>query len=932
MKEYLFARVKYAVVCVCVSFSAICQMGQSFDPDIIEKFHHLSDEKVSRDSKWMAWKVAPVEGDGFMILLNNDRRDTLTLQRCVQLHFNHSSDYALGIVSPPFEEVRNAKRAKKPKDKWPKNILIRISASFQIDTVGEVERLYFPEKATEVAYFTAPSRPNPIHKDSTEADTAASKPSKITSLKEKPLYRLNIKTGDTLFLAYPTDVAVSADGMWVLYTTKNPETASGKKILALFKSPEATHQVLDTLSFDFKKLLVSDFGTYVSWLSVSDSVSDPPIWKWTVAQNTGGKRIKIQFADTLVLEKYINADGDWMFSESESRLYLTLLPDRPPKQKPDSTKLEEERPEFDLYTHADYHLMTWQLANLGQLRSKGLKAVYHTGKNKLVMITSDIEEYAYIDTKKDDPYLLVRLDEGLKEGRNWEFPNEFSYQLVHTDDGRRLPVVRKVRSGAVLSPGGQFVTWFDPEERVWKCFRVRDQSVVALGADVATEWHQASHDLPSPPPPFGLAGFTAGDRRVWIYDRHHIYACDPNGRAKSVKVSHFSDQDHEVRYRGIYQRENFIGQVSGSALLVQKNLHSLEEKLVLVSLRKGNVLNSRALNKSLLRILGGEFGQWFLLREESYLQYPEVQTVSSDLRRSDRWSGLGMQYEGFRRGQVFKFAYQVRLSNDSLVELEGLVYMDTVEAVKQPAIVYFYERNAENMHRHYSPRFSRSIINPLVYVSQGYAVIVPDIVYTVGNPGRDALLCVSAAVDTALKLFNRIDGSRLGLNGQSWGGYQVAYIITQTDRYKAAFAGAPVANMTSAYGGIRWGTGYSRISQYEQGQSRIGAPLWDDPQAYIQNSPLIHLPRVETPLLIMHNDRDGAVPYYQGIELFMGLNRLKKPVWMLVYNKEDHNLTQLKNMRDLTGKVLDFYNHFLKGEPMPEWMKGIPATRKGLDF
>jgi dipeptidyl aminopeptidase/acylaminoacyl peptidase len=89
---------------------------------------------------------------------------------------------------------------------------------------------------------------------------------------------------------------------------------------------------------------------------------------------------------------------------------------------------------------------------------------------------------------------------------------------------------------------------------------------------------------------------------------------------------------------------------------------------------------------------------------------------------------------------------------------------------------------------------------------------------------------------------------------------------------------------------------------------------------------------VETPLLIMHNDRDGAVPYYQGIELFMGLNRLKKPVWMLVYNKEDHNLTQLKNMRDLTGKVLDFYNHFLKGEQMPEWMKGIPATRKGLDF
>ena len=173
----------------------------------------------------------------------------------------------------------------------------------------------------------------------------------------------------------------------------------------------------------------------------------------------------------------------------------------------------------------------------------------------------------------------------------------------------------------------------------------------------------------------------------------------------------------------------------------------------------------------------------------------------------------------------------------------------------------------------------------------------------------------------------------MAIQGQSWGGYQVAYLVTKTNIFAAAGAGAPVSNMTSAYGGIRWGTGISRQFQYEKGQSRIGKNLWAATDAYLKNSPLFAAPKVQTPLLLMHNDKDGAVPWYQSIEYFTALKRLDKKVWLLQYNDEDHNLVERRNRKDLSIRLAQFFDHYLKGAPMPRWMSsGVPATDKGIDW
>jgi dipeptidyl aminopeptidase/acylaminoacyl peptidase len=242
-------------------------------------------------------------------------------------------------------------------------------------------------------------------------------------------------------------------------------------------------------------------------------------------------------------------------------------------------------------------------------------------------------------------------------------------------------------------------------------------------------------------------------------------------------------------------------------------------------------------------------------------------------------------------------------------------------------IVYIYETLSEGLHRFVDPRPGHNI-NASLYASNGYLVFMPDIVYTIGHPGQSALKCVLPAVQAVVdKGF--VNESAIGIQGHSWGGYQIAYMITQTTRFKAASAGAPVANMTSAYSGIRWGTGLPRQFQYEHTQSRIGGNLWEAPMLFLENSPVFRANQVQTPLLMIHNDNDDAVPWYQGIEYFLALRRLGKEVYMFNYNGEPHGLRKRANQKDYAMRLQQFFDYFLKGAPKPDWMqKGIPYVQR----
>lgn len=263
----------------------------------------------------------------------------------------------------------------------------------------------------------------------------------------------------------------------------------------------------------------------------------------------------------------------------------------------------------------------------------------------------------------------------------------------------------------------------------------------------------------------------------------------------------------------------------------------------------------------------------------------------------------------------------VNYVSDKGDSLQGALFLPAgyEKGKKYPTIVYYYEKLSQTLHSYANPGFSGTGWNPGVYTSNGYAVFIPDIVYKFNDPGMSAVWCVLPAVKAAIRT-GVIDEQRMGIHGHSWGGYQTSFLITQTGLFKAAAAGAPLTDMVSMYNLIYKNAGIGNGQIFEASQGRLVAP-WENWEAYYRNSPLQHVTKVTTPLLLLHNDADGAVDFTQGVEFYNALRRLKKPVVLVQYKGENHGLAKLPNRKDYSVRMMEFFDYHLKSKPEPDWWK-----------
>ncbi len=509
--------------------------------------------------------------------------------------------------------------------------------------------------------------------------------------------------------------------------------------------------------------------------------------------------------------------------------------------------------------------------------------------------------------------------------------------LVDLNTGERTFELRKHRGSvhlsrrgdARLSPGGSYLLYYSQQDRSWHAMSVADYSTVNLTAAIPYPMYDELHDAPSEPDPHGIAGWVDGDSYVLIYDRFDIWKLDPGGQEEAINLTNGYGRKNNIRLRyvDLDPDNEFVGR-RDRIMLRAFHLRNKQSGFYSVRMhRPGDpqqIIMDDALFYQPAKAADAAVIAW---RKSTFEEFPDVWVSDLGFNNVRKISNANPQQEEYLWGSV-KLVEWMSFANDSL---QGLLYLpeDFDAGKKYPMIVYFYERLSDRLHNHYIPTPSRSTINISYCVSNGYIVFVPDIKYIVGYPGQSAYNAIVSGSKAMVNQFDFIDRHNIGIQGQSWAGYQIAWLITQTDLFKAAMAGAPVSNMISAYGGIRWSTGMSRIYQYEETQSRIGGTIWDQWLRYIENSPVFFADKVNTPLLMMHNDADGAVPWYQGIEYFMALRRLGKPVWMLNYNDEAHNLTRWPNRVDLSHRMYEFFDHYLKGADAPAWMTdGVPAIKK----
>lgn len=950
-----------------------------------DRWESVRSENLSRDGRWIAYQVDPQDGNGRLEVADATGKTAVRVfPRGYMAQFTPDSRFLVMRLKVPVADTRKAKLKKKKPDEMPRDSLLALDL-----TTGETTKLpnvksFMMAKdagswlavlqdanatKTLAEIKTASKKDTLLPTQPTSTTTVASRRGGVTKKpKGDEMVLLNLTNGTRRTVSYVSSVVVSDNGQTIFYSRESRADSlkPGEVIIPgvfVFSTASGQTMLVDSNSKHklYKGLAVDRAGRQLAWMTSPDSTgADVRLFSLRyknlaptalVAARAKGRPGKTNPAsielpyqtlvDTLTKSLptrwTVNEYREPKFSDDGTRLYFSTSPVAVKPLK-DTLTPEDEKVKMDVWSWTDNRLQPMQQKRLKEEKERGFLTVADLTPNSFGRVTllanREIPTVAF-DPKENTRYVLGLSDLPYQVQSSWD-PGHTDLYLIDTQTGEKKRIANDIMASQPrLSPGGQYAYWFDERDSLWRAWSVADGRRLDLTRGLPAKFFDEEHDTPDLPGSYGSAGWTTGDRYVWLYDRYDIWQIDPTGREKPLNMTNGWGRTNKVRLRRVDldPDEKAIDPKTDLWLTGIWESDKRTGVLKATSPAKGAVTISplassahryfgvaKAKNAPTMTFYRGNFREPInLFVTDTTFATPKQLTRTNPQQDSIRWGSVEL----------------VKWVGTNGTPLEGLLFkpegFDQAAGPGQkkfPMLTYFYERNAETLNDYRAPSPSRSTINIPYCVSNGYAVFVPDIVYTTGQPGPNAYDCIVPGV---LKLLERgtIDRTRLGIQGQSWGGYQAAYIITRTNLFRAAEAGAAVANMTSAYGGIRWETGVVRQFQYEKTQSRIGGTLWDKPMNYIENSPLFYANQVQTPLMLMHNDADGAVPWQQGIEFFTALRRLGKPVWMVVYNGEGHNLSARHNAKDLSIRMYQFFDHYLKDAPMPVWMKdGRTAVEK----
>lgn len=906
---------------------------KQLDHSVYDSWRSIAETSLSRDGRYMLYTLVPQEGDGELWVIDLVTEAKTVVPRGCKAKFSRDSRYVVAQIQPFFQETRQAKIAKKKEEEMPKDSLLILNlADGSRSKIGRVQSYQLPEKgAGWLAYQLAKE---PAKKDTAKSDRKKDADAEEKSGKDKKndkgsdvvVHRL--QDGREWTFAHISDFKISKNGNRVVLNSAGKDSTVKAGVYVFDTRTTAANMVLAG-NGTYKQSAWDDEGSQLAFLADRDSSKSKQrfysLYYWRAGTDSAQALVDTLSARMpqhwLVSEQYSP-----QFSQNGGKLYLGLAP-IPAAE--DTTLVDFETARLDIWHWQDPQLQTQQIKDLDKEKKRSYVAIVHLKEKRLQpLAVPEIPDVRLADEGNAE-YVLGLSDLAYQKQASWEGNIGQDLYLLEAATGKRTLIAKKMRGSVSWSPKGKYVLWFDEEKGHWFSYNVASRKAVnltaALTVPVTNEWN----DKPDYPASYGSAGWTENDRSVLIYDRFDIWELDPDGKAAPGNLTQGVGRREQVRYRylSLDPEEHYIK--SGETVLL-KTFAEKDKSEGLAEMRVQDRTAARTLfhaDQSLGTPIKAAEAEMYVMTRGSFTEFPNLWVTRDRFQNLRQVSDANPQQKEYLWGTVELVTW---VSNDGQ-PLEGLLYKpEGFDAKKKyPLIVYFYERNADGLHRHIDPRPSRSTVSPVFFASRGYCFFIPDIVYQIGYPGKSALSCIVPGVQKLIEQ-GFIDKDRIGIQGQSWGGYQVAYLITHSQMFRCAGAGAPVSNMTSAYGGIRWESGLVRQFQYEHEQSRIGGTLWEKPWHYIENSPLFKVPDVTTPVLIMHNDNDGAVPYYQGIEFFTALRRLQKPAWMLVYNGEEHNLKERRNSKDLSIRLQQFFDHYLKDAPMPVWMKdGVPAVMKG---
>jgi dipeptidyl aminopeptidase/acylaminoacyl peptidase len=932
---------------------------RSLTHDDYDAWRSIQSQQLSRDGRFVAYALVPQDGDGEVVVRNlatgsewrhprGSRPDPAAQQESTgepppgrrrgagqgtaggQLSFTADSRAALFLIYPPKAEVEKAKKQRKRPEEMPKNSLgIMDLATGKVTVIERVRRFQDPEDAGGFVACLLEPKPEERRPEDRRSETAGSPPAERRRRERRKEYGSDLvlrrlADGADRVLADVADFAFSKDGKSLVFAVASKKEETNGVYLVEPGSAEAPLSLLSGPG-KYTRLTWDDDNRRMAFFSDRDDASaSRPKFKLYLFERGATAALEAASSATSGLKAGMEPSerGGISFSRDGSKIFFGVSQPGEPEKDQDEEPAEE-KVVADLWHWKDDYIQPMQKVRADQERNRSYRAVYHVDGKKCLQLADP--SMAVLTPPDDGSWALGSDNRAYRRlvGIDTDYSD---YYLVNIADGTRKRVLDKQAWSPDWSPAGTHAVYYDGRD--WNSLSVPDGRITNLTRNLGVSFSRETHDSPGAAPSYGMAGWTSDGKYVLLYDRYDIWQISPDGAAKHLTDGVGRKEKIEFRYVSLEPPVRGRDRVIDSTrplLLSAENEESHDSGFYSDRIDGGMPVKLIMAAKNFSDPVKAKDADVLLFTATTFEEFPDLLVSGSDFKKIKKVSDANPQKSELLWGKAELVGFK---NSDGMTLSSILIKPENFDPSKKyPMIVYIYERLSQGLHRFVDPRPGHSI-NASYYASNGYLVLMPDIAYTIGYPGQSAMKCVLPAIQAVVDK-GYVNEAAIGIQGHSWGGYQIAYMITQTNRFRAASAGAPVANMTSAYSGIRWGTGLPRQFQYEKTQSRIGGSLWDYPMRFIENSPVFRADRVQTPLLMLHNDNDDAVPWYQGIEYFLALRRLGKEVYLYNYNGEPHGLRKRVNQRDYAMRLQQFFDHYLKGAPAPDWMdRGIPYLER----
>jgi dipeptidyl aminopeptidase/acylaminoacyl peptidase len=899
-----------------------------------DTWNSVSQMVYSDDGAMLAYVVTPQDANPTLIVRNMADGTEHTAARASAPAFVGDS-FVVFTELPERKAIDKAKNEELPASKQPKNGLgiMDLRPGGATTVVENIKTIVTPTDGGDtIAYLAEPS-PSPSAPAPAPTISPSASPTPMLADKAKAsTSTLTIrKLGPTapMTQADVTEVVEAADGSAIAFVT---QTKDGRDDgVHVYFPQDGRVAIVASGAGRYRKLAISRDGVHVAYLSDAATYAQPVPHDALCIAGIRAATISPACLPDGDAAHAPSPNGAITFSEDGARVFFgtAAQPTPIPQHTPRPFKV-------DIWSYNDDVLQSAQRHDADRMRKRTDLAVYSIASQRVAQLGSSAFER--VVTTENAQYALVLDSKPYSKSTSWIGRDRYDLYAASLTGGTRHLIARDVEAPS-LSPGGAYALAWDEAARHWFTYPTNGDRPKMLGMNAHVSFALENDDHPAPPPPYGSGGWLAGDRGVMIYDRYDVWMADPQtGRATNLtagagrrthtvfspvqpdKRAHAFDPHQplllslidERTYASGYARVSAAGGTPVTLLRADERIYGMREPF------------SGGLHDMGLAPEASRDGSMYAFTRETFRSL-ELWSANASFAKLTQLTHLNPQQAQYRWGTERMITFPS--ADGTPLRAIMLVPDGLARNRKAPMLVYFYETWSPYYHTYYapgpgtSPNFAR-------YVSHGYVVLLPDVHYVAGHPGKSALHSILPAVDAAVRT-GYVDPSRVGIAGHSWAAYQINYMITQTHRFRAVEAGAAVDDMISAYGGIRLESGAVREGQYEQGQSRIGAPPWDRPDLYVENSGIFGIKNVTTPYLTVHNDGDTAVPQFQGIEFITAMRRLNKIAYLFSFDGEEHGITKRENAKYWTVHLDEWFDYWLARGARPSWFDGIDYLQRG---